>query len=181
MIPKPFLAYYPALIEQNEINEIVTIIGKNKDQKFEAGHAPQYAATKPRENYDTMNPVSLTSFGPTKTVPLGDVVLGRSGDKGANINIGLFVKADDEYEWLRTLASRSRLKEWMGEDWKDEYFIERVEFPKLRSVHFVVYGPLSRGVTSCPMLDCFGKGFADYVRSRHVDVPERFLVGKTIA
>jgi hypothetical protein len=69
----------------------------------------------------------------------------------------------------------------MGEDWKEEYFIERVEFPKLRAVHFVIYGPLSRGVTSCPTLDCFGKGFADFIRSVHVEVPVKFLTGKPIA
>ena len=64
----------------------------------------------------------------------------------------------------------------MGDDWRpNEYFIERVEFPNLWAVHFVIYGPLGRGVSSCRLLDCLGKGFADYIRDKVVDVPERFL------
>ena len=181
MIPKPFLAYYPALIEQNELNEKVVIIGNDGGQSFDAGHPSQYRKTKPRANYETSNPADLNSFGPTKTVPLGDVVLGRSGDKGANINLGLFVHSDEEWEWLRTIATRNKLQEWMGDDYKPEFFIERVEFAHLRAVHFVIYGPLSRGVTSCPLLDCFGKGFADFIRARHVEVPEKFLLDKKVA
>jgi hypothetical protein len=181
MIPKPFLAYYPALIEQNEINEVVTIFSKGGQTKFEAGHPSQYEKTKARESYDTENPVPLESFGQTKKLPLGDVVLGKSGDKGANINLGLFVRTEEEFQWLRPLASRKALQQWMGEDWKEEYFIERVEFPNLKAVHFAIYGPLSRGVTSCPTLDCFGKGFADFIRSVHVEVPVKFLMGKPIA
>jgi hypothetical protein len=63
----------------------------------------------------------------------------------------------------------------MGEDWRDDFFIERMEFPNIVAVHFVIYGPLGRGVSSCRLLDALGKGFADYIRDKVVDVPERFL------
>ncbi|ROT37603.1 hypothetical protein SODALDRAFT_264515, partial [Sodiomyces alkalinus F11] len=55
------------------------------------------------------------------------------------------------------------------------YFVERVEFPNILAVHFVIYGPLGRGVSGCRLLDALGKGFADFIRDRVVDVPERFL------
>ena len=64
----------------------------------------------------------------------------------------------------------------MGDDWRPtEYFIERMEFPNLWAVHFVIYGPLGRGASSCRLLDCLGKGFADYIRDKVVDVPVAFL------
>jgi hypothetical protein len=63
----------------------------------------------------------------------------------------------------------------MGADWKDDFKIERMEFANILAVHFVIYGPLGRGVSSCRLLDSLGKGFADYIRDKVVDVPERFL------
>lgn len=43
-------------------------------------------------------------------------------------------------------------------------FLERVEFPRIWAVHFVVYGILGRGVSSSSRLDALGKGCADYLR-----------------
>jgi hypothetical protein len=64
------------------------------------------------------------------------------------------------------------MKALLGDDWReDEYFIERVEFPHIRAVHFVVYGILGRGVSSSSRLDGFGKGVADWLRDRVVPVP----------
>ena len=71
--------------------------------------------------------------------------------------------------------SRAKLQELMGEDWREDYFIERMEFPNILAVHFVIYGPLGRGVSSCRLLDALGKGFCDYVRDKVVDIPESII------
>ena len=65
--------------------------------------------------------------------------------------------------------------ELMGEDWSEDYFLERVEFPNIFAVHFVVYGILGRGVSSSTRLDSLGKGFADYARDKVVQVPVGIL------
>jgi hypothetical protein len=117
----------------------------------------------------------LSDFGPTALRPLGDLVLGRSGDKGANVNIGLFVHSAEQWDWLRAFMTRDRLQQLIGDDWQDWFYIERVEFPKIFAVHFVVYGLLGRGVSSSARLDSLGKGFAEYIRAVHVPLPERFL------
>lgn len=139
--------------------------------KAEAGHPPEYKKLEPRENYETANPIDLASLGETVKVRLGDVVLARSGDKGANINIGLFVRKHSHYPWLQSFLTRQMMTELMGEDWREDFFVERCEFPNLLAVHFVIYGPLGRGVSSCRLLDALGKGFADYIRDKIVDVP----------
>jgi hypothetical protein len=110
--------------------------------------------------------------------PLGDIALARSGDKGANANIGIFVHTEEEWEWLRSIMTRAKLQELMGEDWRDWYFIERVEMPKVKAVHFVVYGPLGKGVSGSAILDCLGKGFAEHIRFVHVPIPTKFLEKK---
>lgn len=38
------------------------------------------------------------------------------------------------------------------------YFVERCELPEIKAVHFVIYGPLGRGVSSSKLLDALGKG-----------------------
>ncbi|KAH0831512.1 hypothetical protein FOPE_00480 [Fonsecaea pedrosoi] len=177
VLPRPYLAFYPAIYAQDELRESVTILGGSdgKNKTIEAGHPPAYQALQPRDNYDTRNPVDLAAYGPTVEARPGDMVLARSGDKGANINIGLFVRSANHYDWFRTWLTRARMQQLMGGDWRDDFFVERVEFPNILAVHFVIYGPLGRGVTSSRLLDCLGKGFADYIRDKVVEVPSSFL------
>lgn len=176
-VPRSYLAFYPGLYDQERINEGVAILAADGSiaEKASAGHPSQYKKLEARENYDTAAPVDLTSFGPTTQARLGDIVLARSGDKGANVNFGVFVRRAEHWPWLRTWLTRDRLQTLMGDDWQKEYFLERCEFENIWAVHFVVYGPLGRGVSSCRLLDCLGKGFADYIRDKVVEVPNSIL------
>lgn len=177
-MPTPFLAYYPATVSQDLLQEAVTFLDTTSSslETLPAGHPPAYEPLGPRRNYEALSPHPLDAFGPTVRRPLGDIALARSGDKGANINVGFFVQTDEQFAWLQAFLTTARMQQLMGEDWREDFFIERVEFRRLRAVHFVIYGPLGRGVSSSSKLDSLGKGFADYVRDRHVDVPEKFMV-----
>lgn len=175
-IPRPYLAFYPGIYPQESLNETVSLLNRIGDIEtaLPAGHPPTYEPLESRQSYDTVSPIALDSFGPTRAVRLGDVALGRSGDKGANINLGVFVRSAVHWDWFRTYMSRDRMRELLGDD-DQGYFIERVEFPHLWAVHFVIYGILGRGVSSSTKLDSLGKGFADYIRDKVVDVPVQFL------
>jgi hypothetical protein len=133
----------------------------------------------------------LSSFGQTTRARLGDIVLARSGDKGGNANIGFFVPTQlpsayaassplyaESWDWLRTYLTIPKLKEMFGESWSDKFYVERVEFPKIMAVHFVVYGVLGRGVSGSSRLDSFAKGMGDWLRDVEVDVPAKFLEGR---
>lgn len=176
-LPRSYLAYYPALYPQNKLKEGVVLLDEDGGdaETVDAGHPPTYQSLGKRENYETATRVDLSSFGPTRKARLGDICLARSGDKGANINFGLFVRRAHQYPWLQTFMTRDKMRDLMGDDWRDDFFLERMEFPNIWAVHFVIYGPLGRGVSSCRLLDALGKGFADYIRDRVVEVPERFL------
>lgn len=190
-IPRPFLAYYPALIAQSDLNEEINLLNTDSTiTTLNTGHPTTYAPLQPRESYDPpaagseghRNPIlSSSSSSPTKRVKLGDIALARSGDKGGNLNIGFFIpgpekeKYNKRESWLRQYLTISRMRTLLGSDWRDEYFIERVEFPQIGAVHFVVYGILGRGVSSSSRLDGFGKGVADWIRDVDVDVPVGLL------
>lgn len=178
LTPKSFLGYFPSLVNQHEIEEAATIFTDKNDpkqqQRLPVGPPQTTEPLTPRLNYETTNPIPLESFGPKSMRPLGDVVLGRSGDKGGNVNLGLFVQTKEQFDWLRSFMTRDKLKELMRKDWQDWYFIERVEFPEIYAVHFVVYGALGRGVSSSKLLDNLGKGFAEFIRAVWVPLPTRF-------
>lgn len=164
-------------MSQDEIEEAAHILGPGGKtvETIPCTRPPKYEAIEERESYDTANPVPPDSFGPTVSMPLGNIALGRSGDKGSNINCGMFVDRPEIWEWFRSFLTLDRMKRLIGKDWKDEYRLERVEFPGIFAVHFVIYGILGRGVSSSTLLDNRGKGFTDYIRTKHVDIPEKFL------
>ena len=175
--PRAYLGFYPAVLSQDELEESVNIISRREEnvQKFIVGPPRKSEPIGERSNFETESPVDLSSFGETKTAPLGDVALARSGDKGANVNFGVYVHTDEEWDWLRTFMTRAKLQELMGETWEDWFFIERCEMPRIKAVHYVVYGPLGRGISSSKILDGLGKGFAEFIRDRHVPIPKKFL------
>ncbi|KAM6477103.1 hypothetical protein HDV62DRAFT_238717 [Trichoderma sp. SZMC 28011] len=175
--PKPFYVYYPSLVQQNDLHEAVHFLDASGEviQTVESSPLAQSEPVEPRVSYDSPPPVSLTSMGPTVSMPLGNLALGRSGDKGPNLNCGLFVHTAEVWDWFRSYMTISTFRGLIGRDWKDSYSIERVEFPKIYAVHFVIYGILGRGVSSSTLLDSRGKGFADYIRAKRVPIPQRFV------
>ncbi|KAF5026812.1 hypothetical protein F66182_1096 [Fusarium sp. NRRL 66182] len=170
-LPKPFVAYYPALWDQALLEEKAHFVtggsGERSSLVVDAGHPSVYEALTERSSYDAEPTVSFE--GPTRRIRLGDIALARSGDKGSNLNVGVFVRTPKQWEWLRSYLSREQMWRFLGEDANDTYTVERVEFPKILAVHFVVYGILGRGVSSSTRLDTLGKGFADYLRHKLVE------------
>ena len=102
---------------------------------------------------------------------MGDLVFARSGDKGGNANVGLWVRDDSAWSWLRGFLTKRKLMELLGDDWHDGYKIERCEFSSLWAVHFVVKGILQDGVSSSSVLDGFAKSVGEFLRARVVDLP----------
>jgi hypothetical protein len=133
---------------------------------IDAGNVTVTEEIAPNLDYETREPVPLESFGPTTRAPLGDLVYARSGDKGANANVGFFVHEPDEYRWLQSVMTKSTMQKLLRGDWNETYHLERVEMHGILAVHFVIYGILGRGVSSSARLDTFSKGLADYLRSQ---------------
>ncbi|MEM6107531.1 acyclic terpene utilization AtuA family protein [Mycobacterium sp. 050272] len=112
--------------------------------------------------------------GQTRPAPLGRVCGARSGDKGGDANIGLWVRDDASYVWLREYLSIERLRALLGPEATDLQ-IDRFDLPNLRAINIVVHGLLGDGVASCTRPDPQAKGLGEYLRSRVVDIPEALL------
>ncbi|KAI1843557.1 hypothetical protein JX266_010190 [Neoarthrinium moseri] len=171
-IGRPFFEYWVSLVPQTFVHETAHL----PDGTILDIPSPTNVRTYEREqpSYDTQNPIDLASLGPTTLAPLGYVVMGRSGDKSSNCNLGLFVRHDDEWDWLRSLLSTSKLRELLGRDDVGRQ-IDRCEFPNIRAVHFLLKDHLDRGFNSTSSFDSLGKNLCEYIRCKHVEIPNRFL------
>ena len=81
-------------------------------------------------SYDTADNVDLASFDPIKRVPLGFITHGRSGDKGSDCNVGVLVRNEDEYNWLRSTLNIGKVQKLIGDDYIGKP-IQRFELPNI--------------------------------------------------
>ncbi|KAH8650079.1 hypothetical protein BX600DRAFT_517297 [Xylariales sp. PMI_506] len=175
MEPRPYVKYFPALVAQPEIPLAVQFISGPSIGKIINVAAKQASVCAsgipPRRHYEPNRKVEQVVAVRSVIRPLGDLVYGRSGDKGGNANVGLWVRSPKAWMWLQAFLSSRKLIELLGDDWRDEYTVERCEFVHLRAVHFVIRGILQEGVSSSSILDGFAKSFGEFLRARHVEVP----------
>jgi hypothetical protein len=179
MEPRPYVKYFPALIQQSKVPLFVQFVGQSSVLNIPAILDSRCTLKLPKQpNFDSEN--HLEQGTQTKTVkkPLGDLVFARSGDKGGNANIGFWVRDARAYPWLKSFLTRSRVMDLLGNDWKDKYAIERCEFRNLNAVHFVVRDILQDGVSSSSVLDGFGKSVGEFIRARIVDLPQDLVEGE---
>lgn len=171
--PKEVFEYYVTLLPQSAIDHRVHLAsGATIDIP-----PPPETKTWPRQQPTrdtTASPRGFGSFGATIRAPLGTIVHARSGDKGSDCNVGFWVRHHDEYAWLQTLLSKEFMKQLLADEYKGNR-IERCEFSGIKAVHFLLKDHLDRGVSCTTSVDFLGKNCAEYLRSRFVDIPMRFL------
>ena len=111
--------------------------------------------------------------GPTRRAPLGMVAGARSGDKGGSANVGVWVRTDEQWRWLAHTLTVEKLRELLPET--ADLPVIRHLLPNLRAVNFVIDGILGEGVAYQARFDPQAKGLGEWLRSRHVDIPESLL------
>ncbi|MFI0512551.1 acyclic terpene utilization AtuA family protein [Streptomyces sp. WSLK1-5] len=111
--------------------------------------------------------------GPTRRAPLGLVAGARSGDKGGNANVGVWVRTDEAWRWLAHTLTVDRLRELLPET--ADLTVSRHDLPHLRALNFVVEGILGEGVAAQHRFDPQAKALGEWLRSRHLDIPEALL------
>ncbi|MEV0689707.1 acyclic terpene utilization AtuA family protein [Streptomyces sp. NPDC050388] len=111
--------------------------------------------------------------GPTRRAPLGLLAGARSGDKGGNANVGVWVRGDDAWRWLAHELTVERFRELIPEAVRLP--VTRHVLPRLRALNFVVEGILGEGVAARARFDPQAKALGEWLRSRHLDIPEALL------
>jgi hypothetical protein len=111
--------------------------------------------------------------GPARRAPLGLVAGARSGDKGGDANVGVWARTDDAWRWLAHELTADRFRELIPES--RPLKVIRHVLPNLRALNFVVEGLLGAGVADRHRFDPQAKALGEWLRSRHLDIPEALL------
>jgi hypothetical protein len=163
----PFGVYTPGYVDARQVPHVAVLPdGKRVDvapPDATLGLAP--VAVPPP-------PAPLTA-GPVRRVPLGRLALARSGDKGGDANVGVWVRTEEAWRWLAHALTEDRLRELLPET--RGLTVHRHVFPNLRALNFVIEGLLGEGVSSSTRFDPQAKALGEWLRARHIDVPEALL------
>jgi hypothetical protein len=161
------IGYWPALVEQRALEVQVT----HPDGTCESIDPPPVMAVP--APVAEAPPAAASAEGATRRVPLGAIADARSGDKGSDANVGLWVRTDEAFAWLCGEITIARLRELLPE--AAPLAIERHELANLRAVNFVIHGLLQGGAIASVRLDRQAKALGEFLRSRWVDVPLALL------
>ncbi len=159
----PVGVYRPAFVPQSEVPHTAVLA----DGTTLAIPAPHIFAD-PRSTYPTA--AEPARPGATYRAPLGTVVGARSGDKGGDANLGVWVRTGPGFRWLAAELTTDRLRDLLPET--RHLAIDRYELPNLHAVNFVIHGLLGEGVAASTRFDPQAKALGEWLRSRVVDIPE---------
>jgi hypothetical protein len=175
--------YWPTLIDRSEVSVEVTVDGEpvelgpsGETQADPAGSGAGGAATSTGGAGGGVAP----DFGYVEGTVLGDVVGARSGDKGGNANVGVWIpepgvgpsiglSADDvaaRYAWLERWLTPDKVRELLPE--AAGLPVDVHPLPNLRAVNVVIRGLLGSGVADSTSLDPQAKGLAEHLRARRI-------------
>ncbi|MFF0308544.1 acyclic terpene utilization AtuA family protein [Streptosporangium sp. NPDC004379] len=180
----PYGVYRPALVPAETVRPRVRLDGEEigwdggpaERGPVGVGGAPVPARIPPgaEDGPVTARIPSVGEDDPvTARVPLGTIAGARSGDKGGDANLGVWVSTPERFGWLAGHLTAERLARLLPS--VASLRIERFELPNLLALNFVVHGLLGRGVSAGTRLDAQAKALGEELRAALTDVPRALL------
>lgn len=108
-----------------------------------------------------------------RRVKLMQIAIARSGDKGADSNVGVMAKSPEIYEFLRKELTTERVKKHFREICMGK--VIRYELPNLRALNFILHDSLGGGGTETQKTDAQGKVHGLAMLHMELDVPDALL------
>lgn len=99
-----------------------------------------------------------------------DLAVGRSGDKGDIINIGLAARGDEAFGLLCKHVTAARVGEWLAHLGASR--VERFILPGSRSLNFLLHGALNGGGMANLRFDAQGKAVAQMLLDMPLPTPD---------
>lgn len=173
--PTPYGVYRPAYVDRGAVTHTVV----HADGTRQVIEDPTEFATTDVEVGQRPSPFRAPADSLTRRAPLGTFVHARSGDKGGDANLGLWVAHDgsEKYEarvtWLAKLITAKKIRELIPE--AADLQIEVYVLPNLGAVNVLIRGLLGEGVAASTRFDPQAKGLGEWLRSRVVHIQEDLL------
>lgn len=159
-----FGVYWPALVAASSVTQHVVLDdGRTLDIPCAPPRSTQGNVVAPAR------PATSVPAGPTRSMPIGRLCGARSGDKGGNANLGIWVETLDAFGWLESFLTVERLKELLPETRALE--VERYLLPNIFAMNFLIKGLLGDGVAASTRSDPQAKTLGEYLRAKVVPIP----------
>ena len=173
----PYGIYRAAHVDRAAVTQVVVHADGRREEiahATEFGEVPQSVAHRP-------SPFPGSTDVLTRRLPLGTFVHARSGDKGGDANLGLWVARDgadqETYDarvrWLFKVMSPRRVRELVPE--AADLDVDVWLLPRIGAVNVVIHGLLGDGVAASTRFDPQAKGLGEWVRSRTVSIDRELL------
>ena len=168
--PERRVDFWPGLVAQSEVRQQVVL---DDGRTLDIPLPPTAPLRK-----DAPSPSAAAGEGPvlsgeTRRAPLGELTYARSGDKGADANLGLWCRDPAAWTWLRTAMTGETVGRLLG--LRQDVKVEVHELPNVQGLLFVLKGYFGASGSGNIALDPIGKGIGEFLRARHVDVPVELL------
>jgi len=173
----PYGIYRAAHVDRDAVTQTV-VHGDGRREEIadptELGDQPESPARRP-------SPFPAPNDVLTRRLPLGTFVHARSGDKGGDANLGLWVAHDGadratydaRVQWLQKMMSPRRVRELVPE--AADLDVDVWLLPRIGAVNVVIRGLLGDGVAASSRFDPQAKGLGEWVRSRTVSIEVELL------
>ena len=165
----PVIAQFAFLVERDKVQVDVHVDGAQIafapapiTQYFDPAQMAQLGIALP-----AAAPVDLVQ------VPLIELAVARSGDKGDNVNVGVVARHADLLPWLKQELTAERVGAWFAHVLRGT--ATRYEMPGLLGFNFVLTNALDGGGTSSLYLDTQGKTYAQQLLAMPIKVPQSML------
>ncbi|MGZ6745657.1 MAG: acyclic terpene utilization AtuA family protein [Nocardioides sp.] len=173
--PTPYGVYRAEYVDRDRVTHTVVHADGTREV---VPDPPAYAEPDPVEGLRP-SPYPAPADLLNRRMPLGTFVHARSGDKGGDANLGLWVAHDgsDRYDarvtWLTKLITPKKVRELVpgAADLEVEVYV----LPNLGAVNVLIRGLLGQGVAASTRFDPQAKGLGEWVRSRPVHIQEGLL------
>jgi hypothetical protein len=168
----PYGVYRAAYVDRGDVTHTVVHADGRREVVADPGaYASDGEAPGARPSPYPGRPDTLT-----RRMPLGTFVHARSGDKGGDANVGLWVAHDGvtqetydaRVQWLFKLMSPRGIPTLLPE--AADLDVDVWLLPHLGAVNLVVHGLLGEGVAASTRFDPQAKGLGEWLRSRLVSI-----------
>jgi hypothetical protein len=158
------VGHWGALIPRHAVTATVAVDGtiESISSAVPEGHASTYVA-------EEVNLAIVPAGGETVTVPLVQLCLARSGDKGDTANVGVAARSPEVYAWVVQHLTGDVVKQHFKGVVNGEVDVHPL--PNLLAVNYLLHESLGGGGTSSLQFDAQGKTYAQYLLSLEVAVP----------
>jgi len=160
--PSPVVRLFSFLVPKEELRIGYRLEGELVPVAVERGEPLTPAPAEPPG--DTSLPP-----GPTREVPLRQLALARSGDKGGDANVGILCRRPEDVPLLRAQLTAAAVRAFLAHHVRGE--VERFELPGVHGWNFLLHDALGGGGVASLRPDPQGKGLGQILLAMPIRVP----------